>query len=218
MLQSLSEKALARQPLQERAKVRFERVLQEAQVLLLEAGLNGFSIPELAQRLECPRATIYKFFPTPYAIFNELVRRCLSDLEKLLFDTAATLPLNTGWKEGIEIIVDCAARFHNDNPVARLLILGGPVSDDSYRAQEMTIQHLGALARDLFARLGVSVPHAEPDVASLAIDIGVTCFRQSVFLHGTITWAYRNEAIYAMQAYLSRYAAAAEQARRRRKR
>lgn len=218
MPQAIDDKALARQPLQERAKMRFERVLETAETLLLESGLGGFSIPTLAERLEWPRATIYKFFPTPYAIFNELVRRDLQKLEDALFEQAARLPASTGWEEGVSIIVTRATQFYNQNPVAQLLILGGPVSDDSYRAQELTIQRLGALGRNLLSNLGVSMPLSNPDVASLAIDIGATCFRHSVFLHGRITPAYRDEAIHAMSAYLQRYADDSEPASRRKRR
>jgi AcrR family transcriptional regulator len=206
MNQPLSQDALPRQPHQQRAKDRFERVLEEAEVLLLEAGLNGFSIPLLAERLGYPRATIYKFFPTPYAVFNELLRRCLARLEETLVREAApVVARNLPWREAARLLVTHAAAFHNADPVARLLILGGPVSDESYRAQEITIQHLGSLTRRLFDTVGVNLPQ-EPDVATLAIDIGTTCFRHSVFLHGAITPAYRDEAVYAMVAYLSRYA------------
>ncbi len=205
MNQTLSIDALPRQPLQQRAKERFERVLEEAEALLLQQGLAGFSIPVLAQRLDYPRASIYKFFPTPYAVFNELLRRYLERLEQALYRNSAPLIGRLSWREAATALVTDAAEFHNANPVARLLILGGPVSDESYRAQEITIQHLGGLTRRLFATTGVLLPQ-QPDVATLAVDIGTTCFRHSVFLHGEITPAYRDEAAYAMVSYLSRYA------------
>jgi AcrR family transcriptional regulator len=206
MNQALSSDALPRRPLQQRAKDRFERVLAEAEALLLETGLGGFSIPLLAGRLGYPRATIYKFFPTPYAVFNELLRRCLAELEETLVREAApVVAQGLPWREAARLLVTHAAAFHNAKPVARLLILGGPVSDESYRAQEITIQHLGGLARQLLAAVGITLP-AEPDVATLAVDIGTTCFRHSVLLHGEITPAYRDEAVYAMVAYLARYA------------
>jgi AcrR family transcriptional regulator len=205
--QPLNADALPRQPLQQRAKARFENVLAEAEILLLELGLNGFSIPLLAERLGYPRASIYKFFPTPYAVYNELLRRYLARLEQALAQGAGpVVARGVPWHEAAASLVQHAAEFHNSHPVARLLILGGPVSDESYRAQEITIQHLGGLTRQLFASTGISLP-AEPDVASLAVDIGTTCFRHSVFLHGEITPAYRDEAAYAMISYLSRYVA-----------
>jgi len=206
MNQTLRADALARQPLQQRAKDRFERVIEASEALLLERGLEGFSIPLLAERLGYARATIYKFFPTPYAIYNELLRRYLAKLEEMLYREGDSLASQVSWQDATGTIVGLAADFHNAHPVGRLLILGGPVTDESYRAQEITIQHLGNLTRRLLAQVGIALPETEPDVAVLAVDIGTTCFRHSVFLHGTVTPAYREEAAYAMVAYLSRYA------------
>ena len=116
MNQALSANALPRQPLQQRAKDRFERVLEEAEAVLLEAGLAGFSIPVLAQRLGYPRATIYKFFPTPYAILNELLRRHLARLEQDLYHKAASFPVGQSWREVAAAVVHFAAEFHNEFP------------------------------------------------------------------------------------------------------
>lgn len=201
---ALDARAQARQPLQQRSQDRFERILGESEALLLESGLSGFSIPELAKRLDCPRASIYKYFPTHYAVLNELVSRYYAELEGLLTRKAARTS-DLSWQQSVEAFVNTAARFYEANPVCRLLLLGGAVTDDAYRAQEITIQHLGNLTRMLLARIGVELPEQPLDVAALAVAIGTTCFRLSFLQHKQITREYREEAAYAMQAYLSRY-------------
>lgn len=200
----LSHPALARRPQQQRAHDRFNSVLGEAEKLLLETGLAGFSIPDLATRLGYTRASIYKFFPTPFAILNELARRHFAQLEKQLSHEAQRL-VNLDWKEAIARVVHLGAEFYNANPVAQLLLLGGPQTDDSYRAKEMTIQRLGNVARMLFESRGVVLPQAPPDITALAVDFGTTAFRLSFFLHGKILNEYRDEAVHAMLAYLDRY-------------
>jgi AcrR family transcriptional regulator len=201
---ALDQRAIARQPTQRRAQVRFDQVVDCAEQLLCEHGLAGFSIPAVAERLGYTRASIYKFFPTPYAVLNELVRRHLDALEARLQQLAPqVLPLP--WPEALRAMALEAAAFYNAHEVSRLLILGGPVSDDSYRAQELTIQRLGRLARDLLLARGIRVPTSRPDAAMLLVDIGTTCFRVSQFLHGRITPEYQEDAVFAMQAYLTRY-------------
>ncbi len=202
--QTLDVRAVARQPRQKRARVRFDQVLDCAEDLLREEGLAGFSIPAAAERLGYTRASIYKFFPTPYAVLNELVRRNLDALE-LRLQKLAPVVLPEAWPRALRAMTLEAAAFYNANVVARLLILGGPVSDDSYRAQELTIQRLGRLARDLLLVRGIHLPTQKPDAAMLLVDIGTTCFRVSHFLHGRITPEYQEEAVFAMQAYLGRY-------------
>lgn len=197
--------AIARQPHQHRARVRFDQVLAAAEALLVEEGLSGFSIPAVAQRLGYTRASIYKFFPTPYAVLNELVQGKLADLEARLMRLAPEIQ-GRPWPEGLRAMVLKAAAFYNADRVARLLILGGPVSDDSYRVQELTIQRLGGLARSLLPA-GLRLPATRPDAAMLLVEIGTTCFRVSQFLHGRITPEYQEEAVIVMQGYVSRHAA-----------
>ena len=201
---SLDSRLIARQPQQERSRLRFEKMLDGARELLIEGGLNGFSIPALAERVGYSRASIYQFFPTPYALINELMRSELAELESLLEGEAEHL-LGVPWQDTIAHIVTVAGDFHNAHPVGRMLILGGPVSDEGHLAQSLTIQHLGRLARDLLANRGFRLPE-EPDVAVLAVDIGTTCMRLSFHKHGTVTPAYRDEAMRAMITYLLQYA------------
>ncbi|MDR3417559.1 MAG: TetR/AcrR family transcriptional regulator [Nevskia sp.] len=205
MNQVPDRKIFPRQPLQQRAKDRFERVIEGARDLLSEQGLSGFSIPELATRLGYSRATIYNFFPTPYAIFNELTRRYLDQLEAMLYQGAEALQ-EAPWREGAHALSSFAAQFYNANPVARMLILGGGLTDESYRAQELMIQRLGKMVEGIFARRGVTLPPSPPNVALLTVELGTTCYRVSFFLHGEITPEYQAEAGRAMIAYMSSYA------------
>jgi AcrR family transcriptional regulator len=203
MNDALDPLAVARQPTQQRAKARFERILVEAEKLLVAEGLSGFSIPALAERLGYTRGSVYAYFPTPYAILNELVKRYLVDLEAVFYARAESLR-GLGWREGIARVVDHAVAFHNANPAARLLILGGAVTDDSYRAQEQTNKRLGDLGRMVWSP-AATLPKGPPDVTTLAADIGTACFRRSFFEHGEITPAYRDAAVAAMTGFLAPY-------------
>ena len=203
-MNDLNPLAVARQPTQLRAVKRFDRIVAEAEALLVEKGLSGFSIPLLAERLRYTRGSVYAYFPTHYAILNELASRHLRQLEAAFQARAAELA-RMSLKEAIEAVVDQAVSFHNSHPVAALLILGGAVTDDSYRAQEMTNQRLGNLGRMLWQQKGLVLPTVPIDVATLAVDIGTACMRRSYFSHGKVTKAYREAAIAAMIAFLIPY-------------
>ncbi|HSW14463.1 MAG TPA: TetR/AcrR family transcriptional regulator [Solimonas sp.] len=204
MNDALDPLAIARQPTQQRARDRFDSILVEAEKLLIESGLSGFSVPVLAERLAYTRGSIYAYFPTPYAILNELVVRYLVDVEKDFMKRADDLR-QLSWREAVAAVVDHAVRFYESKPAARLLILGGAVTDDSYRAQELTIKHLGDLGRAVWTHKGVKLPKGPPDVTTLSVDIGVACFRRSYFEHGRITPAYRDAAVTAMTGFLAPY-------------
>lgn len=206
--------AVAKAPTQQRAKLRFDRVLKEAETLLAESGLTGFSIPVLAERLGYTRGSLYAYFPTPFALLNELADRYLAELERVFFDRAEELR-RLSWREAIRLEIDLAAAFHNRQPVACLLILGGAVTDVSYRAQELSIKRMGDLARALLVQNGVKLP-ATPDVTTLAVDIGSACLRRSYFEHGTITPPYCEAAVAAMTGFLAPYVAQSSAAQKAR--
>jgi AcrR family transcriptional regulator len=207
MNDALDPQATPKQPTQQRAKDRFERILAAAEKLLIAEGLAGFSIPALAEQLDYTRGSVYAYFPTPYAILNELAARYLKQLEEVFFARADEL-VGLHWREAVALVVDHAVRFHNSHPAARLLILGGAVTDDSYRAQELTNKRLGDLGRMLWDQ-NFDLPKGPPDLFTLAADIGTACFRRSVFEHGSITPAYREAAVAAMTNFLAPYVKAA---------
>lgn len=193
----------ARKPQQRRAKDRVDVVLQEAEALLLESGLSGFSIPALAERLEYPRATIYKFFPTPWALLNELAERQLAALEAHLGAYGAKLPEATDWQQLVTQMVRAAADFYSRHPAAQVVLLSGPISDASFRAFEYTISRLGGLTRALLAQRGITIPDGPPDVAALAVEFGTASLRMSYFLHGRVTKEYTQAGADVMLAFLS---------------
>jgi len=196
--------SLAREPLQQRGQERFEAVLSESVRLLKEAGVAGFSIPVLAERLGFTRTSIYNFFPTPYAILNELARRELVAMEAYIARHAAKRGKRS-WKEQIRVTVDAATRYYDENPVAQMLLLGCSQSDETYRAQALTVQHLGRWSKWMFQESGVRLPTQPIDVMELAIELGEHCFRHSVLLHGRITTEFRHEASCVMVRYLEPY-------------
>ena len=200
----VNPRALPVRPLRARGKRRFESVIREADRLILEEGLEGFSIPALAERLGYTRTSIYKFFPTPYAILNELTSRYLNELTAVLERKGPEL-VDLPWESAVTEMVRTAAAFHNANPVGRILILGGAVTDDSYRATEYTIEKLGALTNALLAQQGIHLRKRHPNVASLAVEIGTSIFRVSQFYFRKLTPEYIEEAAYGMRSYLSRY-------------
>ncbi|WP_348674735.1 TetR/AcrR family transcriptional regulator [uncultured Abyssibacter sp.] len=197
--------AVARVPMQSRARARFEAVLAESEKLLEESGLQAFSIPTVAERLGMTRGSIYTYFPTPHAILNELAKRHLDELQALFNERAVDLAAMS-WRDAIRTVVQYAVEFHNSRPAARMLILGGAVTDTSFRAQDMLMRHLGELGRRIWEKQDSPLP-TSPDVSTLVADIGLTCFRRSFLDHGWITPEYQEAAVIAMQRYLEYYRA-----------
>lgn len=201
MTAKLDPSAVAKEPTQARARQRFEAVLNEAEAMLVADGLQKFSIPLLAQRLNMTRGSVYAYFPSHYAILNELARRYLAKLEAMYMDRADALAA-APWKQGVRAVVDQAVSFHNEHPAARLLILGGAVTDSGYRAQEALLRRLGGLGRAVWEQQSGRKMPDSPDIFTLAVEMAVACYRRSVFEHGEITPAYAELASMAMIQFL----------------
>ena len=193
----------ARSPQQARGRQRFERILEAAEEQLIQRGLSDFSIPELASSLKCTRTSIYHFFPTPYAILNELTRRHLMTLEEEVEKLSYTIE-GKAWQEVITEVADIVADYYNQHQAARILILGSVASHESHQALHLTISHIGRHVDTLMRAIGVMLPSENPDAKALVVELGTACLRLSYFLHGEITPAYRQECAVAMIAYLER--------------
>lgn len=201
----LDPQAIARMPRQQRARDRFEAVLAEAEKILEADGLAGFSIPVIAEHLGMTRGSVYAYFPTPYAILNELVERHLNALENTFVESAVQLS-GLRWWEGIDWALDKSMAYYNAHPAARLLILGGALSDSSYRSLEALVKRLAVMVRRVWESRTVGKPiPQDPDVFTLAIDIGLSCFRRSFFEHGEIREAYKDAGARAMRGFLEPY-------------
>ncbi|MBB5186004.1 AcrR family transcriptional regulator [Zhongshania antarctica] len=195
----------ARAPQQLRGKARFEKILAEAELLLLAKGISGFSIPELAERLGYTRTSIYHFFPTPYAVLNELSRRYLIKLEGHVEGAVQQLG-RLSWPQMVYRITETVAEFHNSNPVGRMLILGAMASDESSKALELTIEHLGRQVEMLMASVNVVLPASNPNARALTVELGTACLRLSYHFHGVITPEYQRESARTMISYLNNFA------------
>lgn len=194
---------IARPPRQERSRQRVSQILEGAEQLLLTEGISGFSIPALAEQLQFPRATLYKFFPTPHALLNSLAERHLEALEALLFERAQVSQLSDDWRVVSRQMIEAAAGYYRENPVACILLLGGPVSDESYRSLEYTINRLGRLTHNMLQRAGLTLLES-PCEAAMAIEFGTASFRFSYFLHQSITPEYIEAAGDVMIAFIEK--------------
>ncbi len=192
----------SRKPLQERSRERVDKVLEVAERLVAETGPEGLSIPDVARVSGVPRASIYQFFPNKYALLlaiSDIHLRQVANLVAGLRDS-----IQGGSLEDIARLTTYAtADYYNRNPVASMLILGGPMSRNAYLSQEITIHEIGRQLRVLLVHdsPGLRVPES-PDVMTIAVEIAFSCMKNSYFTHATITDEMADQAAMAALAYL----------------
>ena len=196
-----------RKPVQERSRERVERVMDTAERLLERQGPEDTSIPEVALESGVPRASIYQYFPSKYALFLAIADRHLEAVAGLVEKVGGASGEST-WEALVERACHGAAAYYNQHPVAGMLILGGPMSRNAYLAQETTIQEIGRRVRHIFLRNrpGLTIPET-PDVMTLAVEIAFACMRHGYLADARISGATVEQASLAARSYLSNWLA-----------
>ncbi len=104
---------LRHRPVQRRGQVRFDKILSAARHLLMEKGIEGFVVEDVAEYAEIPVGSVYQFFPNKLAIVAELAvddtNSLIEDLERYHVLPAEKLTENVG-----EMIAQVAIRWRED--------------------------------------------------------------------------------------------------------
>jgi len=178
------------------------KVLEVAERLLEEIGPEKTSIPAIAEAAEVPRAAIYPFFPDKYSLFSRLAELHMEGLVQVM--KGADLASADNWRTWGAQLIEGVASYYNRFPVASILLLRGGFTEDDRQAHAVKNETMGKLLRERMADFSDSlVLPAEPDVATLAVEIAFACMKHGYAKDGMISDAICAEAVRAAEAYLS---------------
>ena len=191
-----------RRPAQLRTQERVARAIAAAEVLLIERGPEEVSIPDVAEASGVPRASLYQFFANKYQLFNAIAEQHLCQVLELV-QSAAPSFAGMHWRDAAPVLIRATSVYYNQNPVAGILILGGPTSRESYLAQEVTIESIGAEIRAIFKTLkpAIYIPD-EPDSATMLVEIAFAIMKFGYYRDGEISEAIMEQAVHACVGYL----------------
>jgi AcrR family transcriptional regulator len=196
---------IARSPVQERSQQRVAAVLAVAEQMIVARGPEATSIPDIAVEADVPRASIYQFFPTKYALFARIAEGHLEAVAEHVL-RACEGHRDGPWRALFPRLVNAAADYYDAHPVAAILVLGGPTSEDDYKAQRIVIEHIAHELRRAITALPVRVRLPKgPDVASLAVEIAFACLKHGYFRERALSKAIRAEASRAAVAYIAAF-------------
>ncbi|MES3041761.1 MAG: TetR/AcrR family transcriptional regulator [Pseudomonadota bacterium] len=191
-----------RKPTQARTQERVARALQTAEQLLLTSNPEEVSIPDIAEASGVPRASLYQFYANKHQLFAAIAERHLSKVAQEVKFGGAMLK-GFHWRQITSILVAAASRYYNQNPVAGILILGWPMSRETYLAQEVTIENIGDELRVIYGTAEPAVTlTATPDVGTIVTELAFSLMKYGYYRQGEITPDIMQQAATAVIGYL----------------
>lgn len=117
------------QPKQRRARERVSTLLDAADLLLQEVGVEGFAMAEVARRAGAAQGSLYRYFSSREALLAALHERQLQHLEGVIKKSRQQLeelPTPVEYSEFLEKFLGPLGDFLMRNPSYRLLRIGMP--------------------------------------------------------------------------------------------
>lgn len=116
------EAPVRKRALQERGLIRYNRLLDAADALLMEHEIEEVGLYQIAKRAQVPPASAYHFFPTPGAVLLALAERYHQQFEQIGGDVDARSVRS--WQALLKLRLGEAVRIYNASLPIRKLFLG----------------------------------------------------------------------------------------------
>jgi AcrR family transcriptional regulator len=124
--------ALRKQPVQDRSQARLDRIIAVAEEMILQKGLVGLSIREVAARADTNIATFYQFFPSRGSLTRHIVELYNARFEARIIEAVSMLSETADARTTLAHLQAAMVEFYENNPVT-LEIWPGVQADHALR-------------------------------------------------------------------------------------
>ena len=201
-MQAIDDRYTAKIPVQARSKKRFNEILQVAEALVIEIGIDQVSSHKIAKRAGIPPASVYQYFPTIGALFSTMAEVHFVRSFDMIEDAIAEQSISC-WKDLIQVLVNIAYDFYTQDKISEVLFLSNFVAPGVRELSAIRLTRLGDYFVEKFALLYKKSelnPLAEKIAISIEVMKGV--YIRSLSVHGEIKPCYKGEAEILIMGYL----------------
>lgn len=206
-----AEKTIAPPALQKRGRDRQQSLLDAAEALIVERGLEGFAMADVAKRAKAAHGSLYQFFASRTAILVTLHARHMERLKAVVAGASATLTAPSAHPDPrafLDAYLAPLEAFMKANPSYRILRLGMP-EDWAGAGQEAALD--SGVVTALTDMLAWLAPEAPATTRNLSAQLLLQLVDALFVLNGSDE--LKAEAVRLLEMYLgdlaSRYAGAA---------
>jgi AcrR family transcriptional regulator len=202
------ERAARREPVQERSRRRVEAILDAAERLVVESGVDAVTTRGIADAAGVPVASLYQYFADKEAVLLALAGRDMAEMDQqVLADLAdvtgrGSLTVGTLVETAVRAFVTVYAR----RPAFVEIYLRGRTNTALHAfGREHNVRVATAL-RDIALRSGLAREEFTVEAAVLAVEVGDRVFQLAYEHDLRGDAALVEEGIVLLTAYLERYA------------
>ncbi len=123
-------------PLQTRARVSVDSILEASAQVLEEYGLRKFSTNRVAQRAGVSIGTLYQYFPNKESLIAAIQQKHLDDLSAIMERAFATAR-GQSFETAIRTIVEADLEVHRVNPKLHKLLVDEVARLDAHGEEEL---------------------------------------------------------------------------------
>ena len=213
-LSGVNPRHLAKVPVQERGKVRFNAIIEAAEQLVLASGVDNISPHKIAKKAGIPPTSVYQYFPTMGALFSVMAEKhflaAFHIVPEALEDTVVR-----SWRDLAIIIANSAFDFYTRDKISEILFLGVSLTPGVREYSTSRFTRLSLWYINYFNLLyKKSDLEGLPEKLAIALDVTKTVYIRSISLHGEIRESYKKEARCIVLSYLGEFFSALEEKKR----
>ena len=172
--QHLAELEPRRAPIQKRAQLSVQRILDASGALLDEVGLERVTTELIAKRAGVNVATVYKYFPNKHAVLAELYRTHYEPRLGHFNGVMAVIAAGGDWRQAINEGLDLSTRDRHareGNLSIRLAVRSSP---DLQRLEQKNLEHRTEVLAEVLVRGGIARPAQARVVAHCLLEVVAT--------------------------------------------
>lgn len=114
-----------------RRRVR-DLILEEAEALFAEHGLDGLTVRRIAERIDYSPGALYQYFGSKEEILEEIREQFFARLLKRIDDVTAGRPISVAcMRDGLRAYIECGLELPNHYRMAFAVGAGGPAREGS---------------------------------------------------------------------------------------
>lgn len=202
MIQLMNPLHIAKMPVQERGKLRFNRIVEVSEVLVLEFGIDNISHYSIAKAAGIPPSSVYQYFPSIAALFTVMAEK---HYMAAFFKTPEIIEGMEvkSWRDLAPVIVESAYDFYTQDKISEILFLNVFMSAGVREYSVSRVTRLGLWYKKYFMLL-----YKKSDLVGLeekltiCLELTKTLFVRSLNLYGEIRHEYKVDALIVVKKIL----------------